>query len=243
MSKQRSRDPREMPAYRPPYQPAPSLAGSSPPQPKGPQPVPPLVPLWLAVMLGLVLVFGLVLVATLSRGPTNSIQTAQHATPTAPATPSGPQPLDGPTLGGTLAAFDDACGIGRLQGNKAEVQSALQGTAVDILLSLAGGTDGGMHVNYVTITPFPASDTWSAAAALMLSQVFLPPDATRVTDAPFNGTVDHVYLSQRLAATFNPSQFTTDSGQSTTPGTHDIVCIPRIGGAGVAFCDIAPGRH
>ncbi|HLZ25435.1 MAG TPA: hypothetical protein VKQ30_25210 [Ktedonobacterales bacterium] len=213
------------PQYSPPGNYSPAFTPPSPPPasfPQFPSPRPPK-PKYDAKRIALLSVLMLVLVVSgifLGNSLVDALAGASavfaHPTPasvlaTATTLPSPtaisahPRIVTGPTFGGTSAAFTAAFGAPTKQqyGQTFYAYSLADGTRIDICFCDAtAGADQTLHVDILHAYP-DDSTQWSTAIASQLTQTFLPPDAVYQRDVRIaDGSVEHVYRSADLAATF-----------------------------------------
>ena len=154
-----------------------------------------------------------------SRGLTATAQ------PTMTNTPSGPPKVNGPYLGGTESNFQMAFGAPTLNASQSRHYDATLDGAHAVIVALVG-TDGVTdRMRFLRIAPAEGV-TWPAGTGLALVKKFLPPDAKYQKDKPSSDVgIEHVYVSQLLAASFPASVFTDiDTGAALTPGTFDYYC-------------------
>jgi hypothetical protein len=185
-----------------------------------------------------------------SPGGDSSTPTANISGPTPTPTLA---PITGSTLGGTEHAFTTAYGT-PVDTSLLTWRATIAGQPVQIIVDQLQGSDtqdSQPHIYLVDIeAPTGSGLTWSASTATSLVAHFFPRDARHISDfqAPTGGT-DHVYRSQALAATFDPSKFLVVNGTGTVPpGTFDWICVRRTTAGGVPtppfdLCEVGIGQN
>ncbi len=150
------------------------------------------------------------------------------------------------TVGGTWNDFEDAYGP-QVNGERGHWQSIIDGQLVDIRMTAAhvedtvNGTNDRVYA--VNVSPAVGYPFWSDAQQAAIAQSFLPPDSKHVRDYAHDKSVDHIYTSALLAATFKSSAFTNDPGTAqVTPGSVDWACLPAANG-GILQCLIYTGSY
>jgi hypothetical protein len=152
--------------------------------------------------------------------------------------------LDDATLGGTLDAFTQK--YGRAIGNGTIFETHQDGLSIDMVLTGDTGKDGKKRVNAINIV---AGDTNGNQVKLpshtrdVLLAALFPPDAMHVGDVPGDKFTDHIFTSQRLAATFDASIFISDAGENVPSGTFDWVCFNSDSSGASDFCLLATGEN
>jgi hypothetical protein len=173
---------------------------------------------------------------------------AAHTTSTAGATATPRAlPLSGATLGGNPHQFDHIYDIPISSGIDTAVYqyTTTDGLDVRLVVTSVRGSDGQLHVVLVTFGPPQGSAGWTQATADTIAPSFLPPDAVPRGIAQTPDGPDYLYSSRRLAATFPPGVFTTDTRHKpVAPGMFDYICgtSTDLGGA-IAVCVMQPGAH
>ena len=71
----------------------------------------------------------------------------------------------------------------------------------------------------------PSAPTGAQNAAIC--RQFMPTDAQHVNDNANSPTLEHIYRSQLLAASFDANAFQDNNGDDVTPGTFDVFYSAR----------------
>lgn len=238
----------------PPYQP--SYSYYPPPPVPAPQPqqppqrsqkgfAVPVVVIVLAVLAG-------ALVLCCAVGAIGSVLFPSHAQVihTANVTTQPTMTPSAPTLGGTIADFQQRYGAAT-DSSGLMYAATIAGQRVLITLTFdapSASQDGQQRVAILAVqVPGDALgvETWSQEAADQIAQTFLPADAL-FQHIVTTGTVhDHVYHSATLAQTFTADQFTNDVGNAQAPaGTLNYSCHPWPPSAsGLGQCLVSIGSY
>lgn len=153
---------------------------------------------------------------------------AAHAT----ATPQ-PRRVSGAHLGAPLSDFDAAFGQEQSPG---VWYTTLSGQSV--MLTAQTNTMGANTSDPIT-TPDGAARVWTLSVAYLgpsaptgaqnaaTCRQFMPTDAQHVNDNANSPTLEHIYRSQLLAASFDANAFQDNNGDDVTPGTFDVFYSAR----------------
>lgn len=153
-----------------------------------------------------------------------------EATANAASATATPQPrrIAGAHLGAPLSDFDAA--FGQEQG-AGVWYTTLSGQAV--MLMAQTNTMGAQTSDSIT-TPDGVSRVWTLSVSYLgptaptlaqnaaICQQFMPPDAQHISDNSNSPTLEHIYRSQLLAASFDANAFQNNNGNDVTPGTFDV---------------------
>ncbi len=177
-------------------------------------------------LVGGVLVVALVAVVILlshsAQGHTPSATPAARLTAT--ATPRSSGIGNDATLGGTPDAFTAKYNDPVV----ADTYDALiDGLTFEIAIDPATGSDGAQHARSLQITPVDESAqqaSWTSAQASAIVALFLPADASHVSDIQGSGSVEHIEFSPSLETIFPASAFVDAGGTAVKPGTFNYVC-------------------
>lgn len=203
---------------------------------------PVLILIGAALMVALALICGLGAV-----GAIPSLLGLKSPTATAGATP--PQATATlttiATLGGTLGDFVQRYG-NSIDDSGLMYAATLAGQRVRISVELDDprqSRDGQAHVIAIDVQP-PSDalgiETWDAATADAIAQMFLPPDAQFQRTVMMYGLTRHIYHSDEMAAAILPGQYTN------VPGSLSYYCHPWPPWAtaiGYGQCHIAIGAE
>lgn len=149
------------------------------------------------------------------------------------------------TLGGTLGDFVQRYGNSIDEGGLMYA-ATLAGQRVRISMELDDprqSRDGQAHVIAIDVQPSSNAlgiETWDAATADAIAQMFLPPDAQFQRTIMMYGLTRHIYHSDEMAATILPGQYTN------VPGSLSYYCHPWLPSAtaiGYGQCHIAIGAE
>jgi hypothetical protein len=170
-----------------------------------------------------------------SNGPTATAQA------TITNTPTGPAKVNGPFLGGTESNFQAAFGAPTLNGGQSRhYETTIAGTHI-LVIALVGAGGVTDRMRFLRIAPGDQGVPWPAGTGVTLVKGFMPPDSKYQKDKPSPDVgIEHVYVSQLLAASFPASVFTDiDTSAPLTPGTFDYYCGGDVNADGGCALNLA----
>lgn len=150
----------------------------------------------------------------------------------ATATPQ-PSRVSGPHLGAPLSDFDAA--FGKEQG--AGVWYAML-SGQSVMLTAQTNAMGADTSDPIT-TPDGLDRVWTVSVSYLgptaptlaqnaaICRQFMPPDAQHISDNSNSPTLEHIYRSQLLAASFDANAFQNNNSDDVTPGTFDVFYFAR----------------